>query len=225
MSTNIGLGECCLSGRVQQVFGWGFKGTRLLTDVYAEAGFRAVLPDVHDGDSLRSEILQDIAPNLKDAAQMSVVERAGKTASVASKLDRSLRRRGQEAFADEVRKLPGTGKVGVIGFCWSGRHVILLAGSDAVEAAHACHPSLLGILADIEPVKKPLSLAVGEMYSLLDAATVGKIEALLEDKGLRVHEDQVHGFSLRGEWSSERDREAMDDAQKQGIAWINKHLS
>ena len=42
---------------------------------------------------------------------------------------------------------------------------------------------------------------------------------------IQVYEDQVHGFSLRGDWSSEKDKKAMDDAEKQGIAWFKKHLS
>lgn len=36
---------------------------------------------------------------------------------------------------------------------------------------------------------------------------------------------QVHGFALRSDWSSEKDRKAMDDAEKQGVEWFNKYLA
>jgi hypothetical protein len=39
-----------------------------------------------------------------------------------------------------------------------------------------------------------------------------------------VTEDQVHGFALRGDWSSEKDKKAMDDAEKQGVEWFKKYL-
>ena len=32
-------------------------------------------------------------------------------------------------------------------------------------------------------------------------------------------------FALRSDWSSDKDKKAMDDAEKQGIAWFEKHLS
>merc|ERR1712000_733108 len=42
---------------------------------------------------------------------------------------------------------------------------------------------------------------------------------------LRIYEDQVHGFALRGDWSSEKDKKSMDDAEKQGVDWFNKYLA
>ena len=35
----------------------------------------------------------------------------------------------------------------------------------------------------------------------------------------------MHGFALRSDWSSDKDKKAMDDAEKQGIDWFNKFLS
>jgi Dienelactone hydrolase family len=42
---------------------------------------------------------------------------------------------------------------------------------------------------------------------------------------VKIYEDQVHGFALRIDWSSEKDKKAMDDAEKQGIDWFNKYLA
>lgn len=98
-----------------------------------------------------------------------------------------------------------------------------------MDAAYACHPSLVAVPGDFEPVNKPLSLAVGDHDSLLDNATVGQIQDVMAKKTelpheLRIYEGQVHGFALRSDWSDEKDRKAMDEAEKQGIEWFNTYL-
>jgi dienelactone hydrolase len=98
-----------------------------------------------------------------------------------------------------------------------------------VTAAAAQHPSLLSVPADIDPVTAPLSLAVGSADSLLDMKTVDSIKEILEKKKdveseVKVYEDQVHGFALRGDFSSPKDKEAMDGAEKQAIDWFKKYL-
>lgn len=142
-----------------------------------------------------------------------------------------------DSFIKTVRALPDTKKVGALGFCWGGRYAILAAHGE-VDAAYACHPSLVAIPADFEPVTKPLSLALGDKDSLLDNDSVGKIQDLMAKKtGLdhefRIYPNQVHGFALRSDWSSDEDRKAMDDSEKQGVevreyffrSQNSKHLS
>jgi len=41
---------------------------------------------------------------------------------------------------------------------------------------------------------------------------------------LRIYEDQIHGFALRSDWSSDKDKKAMDDSEQQGIEFFNKFL-
>lgn len=93
---------------------------------------------------------------------------------------------------------------------------------ELADAAVAQHPSLVSVPGDFDPVTKPLSLDVGSEDSLLDMKTVDGIKEILSKKSdtqVKVYEDQVHGFALRGDWSSEKDKKAMDDAEKSGIAW------
>ena len=65
---------------------------------------------------------------------------------------------------------------------------------------------------------------LGLNYALMAVAQIlsgGKCE----ESEVRIYEDQVHGFALRGDWSSEKDRKAMDEATQQGINWFKKHLA
>ncbi|KAL6716376.1 hypothetical protein ACLMJK_005942 [Lecanora helva] len=231
---------------ISDIFGWTLPNTRLLADAYAAAGFYIYLPDLHGGDSLPISFLNTVEPPLKDQEHLSVTEKAKNAALVPATLGPWLatHREGVtkpliDGFVNAVRMVPGTDKLGAVGFCWGGRYAILQAhgqekserGSSVggVDAAYACHPSLVSIPGDFEGVKVPLSLALGTKDSLLDVASVGGIREVLEGKEvetqIRMYEDQVHGFALRSDWSSEKDKKAMDDAEKQGIEWFSKHLS
>lgn len=133
--------------------------------------------------------------------------------------------------------IPGTDTVGAVGFCWGGRYAILQAhGPDVatpgkiggVDAAFAAHPSLVAVPGDFDPVSRPLSLAIGMRDSLMDEGTRGKIVDLMAEKKevvheIRLYEEQIHGFALRSDWSSEKDKKAMDEATRQGIEWMEKY--
>jgi len=217
------------------IFGWEFKNVRLLADNYAKSGFYCYIPDFHQGDSIPLDFLQSVEPPLKTREQLTMIDKTKATATVGTTLPPWLIKHREavtkpliSSFISTVRQAPGTKKVGALGFCWGGRYAIL-AAHDEVDAAYACHPSLVAIPGDFEPVTKPLSLAVGTKDSLLDNDQVGQIQDLLAKKTnlpheLRIYEDQVHGFALRSDWSSDKDKKAMDDAEKQGVEWFNKYL-
>ena len=231
------------------IFGWKFPNLRLLADNYAKAGnFTVYIPDIHEGDSLDIDFLQSVEPPLKVREQLGLLDKAKNTATVATTLGPWLIKHREgvtepivSGFVNSVRQIPGTNKIGALGFCWGGRYAILQTHAakqksseeaptvGGVDAAVACHPSLVTVPGDFEDVSKPLSLACGEKDSQLDMATVEKIREVLSKKEVptevKVYEDQVHGFALRSDWSSEKDKKAMDDAEKQGVEWFKKYLS
>ncbi|MCJ1419336.1 hypothetical protein MMC32_005690 [Xylographa parallela] len=230
------------------IFGWELPNVRLLADQYAKTGgFYCYVPDVHDGDSLPLSFLQNVEPPLKDKEQLTLVDKAKNAAIVPTTLGpwlishrEGVSRPKIDAFVNAVRMIPGTNKIGAIGFCWGGRYAILQAhgqskdanGSSVggVDAAFACHPSLVAIPGDFDPVTKPLSLALGTKDSLLDVDSIGKIQDLLAKKTdvpheIRLYEDQIHGFALRGDFSSEKDKKSQDEAAQQGMEWFAKYLS
>ncbi|MCJ1478034.1 hypothetical protein MMC13_006709 [Lambiella insularis] len=232
---------------IVDIFGWELPNVRLLADIYAGHGFYCYIPDLHSGDSLPYSFLQNVEPSLKTQEQLTMVDKAKNAAIVPTTLGPWLikHREGVSApmldgFVNAVRMIPGTNKIGAIGFCWGGRYAILQAhgrsmdrsGSsvEGVDAAYACHPSLVSVPADFEPVTKPLSLAMGTKDSLLPMDVVGQIQDVMATKTdvpheIQLYEDQVHGFALRGDWSSEKDKKSMDEAVEQGKNWFEKYLS
>ena len=232
---------------IPDIFGWELPNVRLHADDYAAAGFYCYVPDFHNGTSLPISFLRNVEPPLKVKENMSLVEKAKDTAIVGTTLGPWLVSHREavtqpiiDGFVNAVRMIPGTNKIGAIGFCWGGRYAILQShgprnnadgGSvGGVDAAFAAHPSSVSIPADFSSVRKPLSLAMGTKDSLLSMDQIGQIldvMARMTDvpHEIRIYEDQVHGFALRGDWSSEKDKKAMDEAEKQGIEWFKKYLA
>jgi len=220
---------------LSDIFGWEFPNVRLLADNYAKEGFYCYIPDFFQGDSLPVEFLDTVEPPLKKRENLTLADKAVSTAKVGTTLGPWLLKHREavakpliSSFISTLRKDSSTGKIGAIGFCWGGRYAIL-ASHGEVDAAVACHPSLVAVPADFEGISKPLSLAVGTEDSLLDQKTVGSIQDLFGvlkvDHELRIYEDQVHGFALRSDWSSEKDKKAMDESEKQGKEWFAKYLA
>ena len=56
-------------------------------------------------------------------------------------------------------------------------------------------------------------------------ATSGLITAFMANCLLQIYEDQIHGFALRSDWSSDKDKKAMDETVQQGVEWFTKYLS
>ena len=192
-------------------------------------------------------MLQSIEPPLKDQANLGIAQKLQNTAVVTTTLGpwllthrEAIVRPKIDGFINSIRLTPGVDKIGTVGFCWGGRYAILQShggtvhsdGSSigGVDAAVAFHPSLLAIPADLEGVKKPLSIGLGEHDSQVPKEQQGKILEVLGTKSdvvheLRIFEGQVHGFALRGDWSSAADGKAMDEAETQGIEWLQKYLA
>lgn len=134
-----------------------------------------------------------------------------------------------DAFITHLRSDSAISRIGVVGFCWGGRHAILQATKDSeVDVVAVCHPALTAI-ADYEPIEKPISFAFGDHDLQTPMTQVHEIIDVLEKKTellkeIRIYEDQVHGFTVRGDFSDEKDKKAMDDSAQQVVDWFKKYL-
>lgn len=159
------------------------KNVRLLADNNTKAGFYCYIPDVvQRGDRLPIEFLQSVEPPLRVREQQSMIGKTKATGTAGFGFATSGCLNTAKAFSKPLissfipaaKAIPGTGRIGTFGFCWGARYAILTAHGK-VDAAYACHPSLVAIPGDFGPVMKPLGLAVGTKDSLLDTDSIGKI--------------------------------------------------
>ncbi|KAF2405626.1 alpha/beta-hydrolase [Trichodelitschia bisporula] len=220
---------------MHDVFGWGFPNVRMLADSYAYAGIAAFIPDLHADDSLPIASLQDVDPPLAVKENLSAEEKKKKSERMHAAYGPWLGRHGDDvtvprvdAFIAALKEMPGVKKIGALGFCWGAKYVLREVRHGTVDAGVACHPSLVSVPGDFEGIQKPLSVACGTKDSMLSMEEVVKIQETLAKASVpsevRLYKDQVHGFALRGDWSSDADAQAMDEAEQQGIAWFKKYL-
>ena len=130
----------------------------------------------------------------------------------------------------EAAKLP----VGVAGFCWGGQHLVLLAneepndGKALFDVAFAAHPSNLVFPKDIEGIKKPFSVAIGDKDPLMTPDQARETEAVLRknkvDHEIVSYEGAGHGFSVRIDRTNPKQTEQAIQAEKQAVKWFTKHF-
>ncbi|KAF3101657.1 hypothetical protein TWF102_004897 [Orbilia oligospora] len=159
-----------------------------------------------------------------------------------------------DAFIASVRQDPAISNLGIIGTCWGGRHAVLQARPDTgITAVAALQPSFTAA-GDWEAVSVPIYVAFGSKDTIVpvspttaaslftgeDAGTKGptsmlslSVDGIIDvmekkldvQKEIRIFENQVHGFTHRGDWSSDNDRKAMDEAAEEVIGWFKKYLA
>lgn len=100
------------------------------------------MPDVHEGDSLPISFLQNVEPNLQKQELLGVAEKAKNAAVVPTTLGPWLVKHREavsrpliDGFVNSVRNIPGTDKIGAIGFCWGGRYAILQAHGQSKDGS------------------------------------------------------------------------------------------
>ena len=186
--------------------------------------------------------MQTIEPPLHIRKNLSLVDRAKNAATSAGILG-PWQQANREAvvmpridhFIGAVRSFSGTVKIGALGLSTGGRYAILQAHppSDAtksggIDAVVVFHPNSLSVAADLRSVVRPLSIGIagqdGVVGSESRQSTIEAVNKLATPHEILSYGDQVHGFSYRGDWSDDADRKAMDDAEKQGVKWFDKHL-
>jgi len=223
---------------VTDIFGFQLNNARLLADEIASNGFYVVMPDLFKNDSIDGELLLKIAPRASLPERSTIQAGLDQTVVMASLGPWLVRQREAvikpllESFVTELRKDAAIKKVGATGYCWGGRYSILLT-HNLVDAAVACHPSFLGVPADLEGIKAPVSIAVGDkdgMYSDADQEATKKFFAeQLTPKGIdtdfQLYVDQVHGFAVRGDINVEAEKAAKEKVTSQTVEWFKKHLS
>lgn len=136
-------------------------------------------------------------------------------------------------------------KIGAAGFCWGGEHVVRLSHDDPsvhvkrhesatgqpeqlIDCVFTAHPSFLKVPEDIEAIKLPTSVAVGDKDMVLKAPDAERVKAILdatEHNEMRIEPGAKHGFSIRVHPEDKHEVECADRAEEQALSWFNKWLS
>jgi dienelactone hydrolase len=228
------------------IFGWKFVNTRLLADEYASKGFRVLIPDLFDGQSVLyifSQVVQRLLgyqiPQWTLSARDPVNENPSLIQRIARPFSLSimvpfLLRNGHAAQTTKITKLveqlrqeKPDAKIGFVGFCWGGRYAITL--NSIFDATVAAHPSLVKFPAELDGVSKPISFALAPTDHNYDARRGEETEKLLKAKDLTAVEVVVypgvqHGFTIRADLQNEKKKEARDKAVEQVVQWFKRYL-
>lgn len=126
--------------------------------------------------------------------------------------------------------------VGAAGFCWGGKHAILLShgakidNRTLVDAVFAGHPSFLDIPGDFDKIALPVSIAVGDKDNQIKAKFIDIIQGVLAKKPesaksvMVVYEDATHGFALRAAVQMQEIAAKAIQAEDQCVDWFNTHF-
>ncbi|EGX91592.1 Dienelactone hydrolase [Cordyceps militaris CM01] len=247
---------------IPDAFGWEFGNNRLLADTYAEkGGFTVYLPDFMNGmlsyiQTARCVTVADWDKGHAAPLRMFDHGRAFSTSpNILTKIyhlfwavldvipffyhcNPSSTFPVVKGFFTQLRKDEGaTQSVGAAGFCWGGKHVVLLSqghaavdGRPLLDAGFTAHPSMLRIPSDIAKIRRPVSFALAAKDDQIPAAKAARLKALVEalpapaTGEAYVFERTGHGFAVRADLAEDDVAAQAARAEDQCIDWFNKHF-
>lgn len=123
--------------------------------------------------------------------------------------------------------------IGAAGYCWGAKHVVNLAHGQTTEngkrplidAAYVAHPSHLDIPTEIEKVKQPISVAIGDNDMALKMPGVNQLKEILSKKGdveseVTIYPGARHGFAVRSNPGDEKEKRQGEEAREQAVHWF-----
>jgi dienelactone hydrolase len=137
-------------------------------------------------------------------------------------------------------------KIGAAGFCWGGQYIVMLAhdtpssrvtrhssqlSSSTIDPLIDCgftaHPSMLNVPDDIEKIKVPISVAIGNEDMALKTPLIQQMNEVLTVKLKGDHEVNIlpgakHGFAVRHDPDDKLQLECGDKAEEQAIGWFTR---
>ncbi|KAL4928833.1 dienelactone hydrolase family protein [Aspergillus undulatus] len=240
---------------VPDAFGWEFVNNRLLADHYADMGsFRVYLPDFMKGTAAPFWVLETIravsrtgslwdwvskpyhiATLLFGVAPFMITNRPSKSYPLV------------ESFFRSIRHSPeGDLPLGAAGFCWGGKHTILLAhgasttvtngrtgeeeNKNLIDAGFTGHPSMLSLPGDIEKIAIPVSFALAELDAILKGREIEVVQKVMASKEegvggggeVKVYLGAGHGFCVRADTAVEDSARQCGEAEEQAVEFFRR---
>ncbi|KAI9842903.1 MAG: hypothetical protein M1837_006735 [Sclerophora amabilis] len=225
-------------------FGWSLSNSRVLADSYARKGeFLVYLPDFMAGQGLHPILFSHMSNVFATGLWATLTKPYYFLCAVTHFVPFMIKTRPSVtyprvlSFVHAVRADPSTASLpmGAAGFCWGGKHTALLCrdtekgtgGRSLIDVVFMAHPSQLKVPTDIELVKKPLSIAIGDKDFVMNSKTVEQTRTVLGKKTeveheVVVYEGATHGFAVRGNPGDEQEKKRGEEAADQAINWFSK---
>jgi len=178
-------------------------------------------------DTIPVSILSRLLPTKQQEAKKTAAENAADAAAAGAAVGPWLIKHPEavvmpriQKFLSYIRSQPEHKKVAAVGSCWGARYAILLTHPEAdpyVDCAVGHHPSFVNIPGEIEKIAKPVAIEVGDADTIFvqkDIEITKEIFKNKKDCEIEVYEDQVHGFTIRGDLSVDKDKKAKEKAVK-----------
>ena len=97
-----------------------------------------------------------------------------------------------------------------------------------VDVCFTAHPSGLSFPKDIEGIRKPFSVAIGDKDPLMTPKQSVETEWVLRknkvEQEVVVYEGAGHGFSVRIDRTNPKQTEQAVQAEQQAVKWFTKHF-
>ncbi|MBD8547279.1 dienelactone hydrolase family protein [Sphingomonas sp. CFBP 8760] len=199
---------------IQEIFGIN-AGIRRQCDLFAEAGYLAIAPDLFWRFAAGVELDPDVKPEFERALQLM------------GQLDQDAAIRDLETTIRTVRgMLPEDGKVGAVGFCLGGRLAFMVAARTDVDASVGYYGvGIDGLLGEKHGIARPLMLHIPVEDHFVDHDAQARIHAGLDDHPkvtLHDYPGEDHGFAAA--FGSRRSEEAATLAEGRTAAFFAEHL-
>ncbi|KAL3466067.1 Alpha/Beta hydrolase protein [Aspergillus heterothallicus] len=233
---------------IPDAFGWEFVNNRILADHYAQrGGFRVLLPDFMKGTAAPLYMLDSMRSLMQTGSLWDWIVKPYYILSTISGFVPFIARNypGKsypvvESFFTALRRSSGAETpIGAAGFCWGGKHTVLLAHGASTEidgvgsarlinAGFTGHPSFLSVPADIEKIVVPVSFALGELDSVLKGESIGVVKRVVEEKEeevggeVKVYLGAGHGFCVRADTANGDSSRQAEEAEEQAVSFFQR---
>ncbi|KAJ3539186.1 hypothetical protein NM208_g5590 [Fusarium decemcellulare] len=223
---------------IPDALGWEFPNCRLLADRYCDKGdFKVYILDFMHGTAAPTWMLDEVGLALGSGNILFHMVKAlyGFVPFILQNYT-SKSWPTVKSFFEQLRQAEQVLPIGAAGFCWGGKHAVLLAqgaevdGKPLINVAFSGHPSFLDLPSDVEKITLPMSFAIGDKDNQVPLEKAQDVKAIVEakegsDKGeVRIYEDATHGFTLRAALEMENVAQKAAEAEAQAIDWFTKHF-
>lgn len=194
---------------VSDIYGYEAPNLRNLADKIAAAGFFVAVPDFIHSDPYPNEDYSRLAVWLKDHGTDKGFEEA-------------------KPIIEDL-KSKGFSAIGAVGLCWGAKVVIELAKfNNFIQAAALLHPSFV-TLDDIKEAKVPVAILGAEFDIVSPPELVKQFEECLSAKPeidyfVKIYTGVKHGWTVRYDIQDESACKPADEAHKDLLEWITKHV-